>query len=75
MKRTTEWDLMRLFQDRMAPHHGKRLPLPELQGLVKENGADIIKALQRNHGHDLSGAVSFLRDILLQLDIKPRQEV
>ena len=75
MKKTTEFHLLRLFNDRMAPYYGSRLPAPELQALVKENGADIIQALQKNHGHDLSMSVSFLRDILNQLDIKPHQEI
>lgn len=75
MKRSTEFDLMRLFHQRMQPFYGSRLPAPELQALVKKHGASIIKALQQNHGHDLTMAVSFLRDILNQLDIKPRQEV
>ena len=75
MKKTTEFQLLRLFNDRMTPHHGSRLSAGELQALVKANGSDIIKALQQNHGHDLSMSVSFLRDILNQLDIKPHQQV
>lgn len=73
MKRTTEFQLLRLFHERMSPFYGSRLPVGELQALVQKHGGDIIKALQKNHGHDLSMSVSFLRDILNQLDIKPLQ--
>lgn len=75
MKRTTEFQLMRLFYDRMQPFCGSRLPAAELQTIVKKHGSSIIKALQQNHGHDLAMAVSLLRDVLTQLDIKPYEAV
>ena len=71
MKRSTEFQLIRLFHQRMQPFYGSRLPVADLQALVKKHGSDVIKALQVNHGHDLSQSVSFLRDVLTQLDIKP----
>lgn len=73
-RKTTEFELLRLFHERMSPFYGSRLPVAEMQALVQKQGGDIIKALQKNHGHDLSMSVSFLRDILNQLDIKPYQE-
>ena len=73
-RKTTEFHLLRLFHERMQPFCGSRLPIEELQQLVKKHGGDIIKALQQNHGHDLASSVSFLRDILNQLDIKPHQK-
>ena len=68
---TTEFELLRTFRDRLAHLEHSRLPLADLQDAIKTNGADIVRALQTNHGHTLAGAVGLLREVLTMLDIKP----
>lgn len=70
---TTEFELLRTFRDRLAHLEHSRLPMADLQDAVKTNGADIVRALQDNHGHTLAAAVGLLREILNLLDIKPQQ--
>jgi membrane-bound lytic murein transglycosylase MltF len=70
---STEYELLRTFRDRLAHLEHSRLPLAELQDAIKTNGADIVRALQNNHGHTLAAAVGLLREVLTLLDIKPAQ--
>ena len=68
---STEFELLRTFRNRLAHLEHSRLPLAELQDAIKTNGADIVRALQSNHGHTLAAAVGLLREVLTLLDIKP----
>jgi len=70
---TTEFELLRTFRNRLAHLEHSRLPMAELQDTIKTNGADIVRALQSNHGHTLAGSVGLLREVLTLLDIKPQQ--
>lgn len=65
---TTEATLLMQFRDRMMPYAGQSGA--ELQATVLKHGLDIVKQLQSNHGHALADAVSLLRAVLKDLQIK-----
>ena len=65
---TTEATLLMQFRDRMLPYAGQSSSA--LQATVLQNGLDIVKQLQSNHGHDLADALSLLRAVLKDLQIK-----
>jgi hypothetical protein len=68
---TTEAQLLMTFRDRMLPYAGQPgKDNPEVQQAVKAAGADIVKALQQNHGHSLADAVALLRMTLNGLNIR-----
>jgi hypothetical protein len=68
---TTEATLLMTFRDRISGFAGQEgRNNPELQQAVKAAGADIVKALQQNHGHSLADAVALLRMVLNGLNIK-----
>lgn len=66
---TTEATLLMQFRDRMKPYAGP-YTVSVLQSVVLDNGIDIVKKLQANHGHSLADAVSLLRAVLKDLNIK-----
>lgn len=67
--RTTEAQLLMTFQDRMLPYQGQAVSA-DIQAAVLQHGADIVKALQQNHGHSLADAVGLMRAVLNGLNIK-----
>ena len=68
MSKTTEFELLALFRDRMMAHAGQPVDAA-MQAIIKQNGSDIVRELQENHGHSLADAVAMLRPILADLYI------